>query len=238
MSDISPIIAKVQKLLALSKNNTSAEESANAARAANKLIDEYRLSEIDLEVQSEVVEPIEEDDGYIYESGKITGWKDLLISALVSHYGLSHWNDASWQTGRKVSRYRLVGRKSDISIAKYMFSWISSECSRLAGLYAKGQGRVYVSSYCSGFIVGVRDQLQASRKEVQKNASSAAIVKMDSRANEAKEFMYNLHSNLRPYKKSSSAQIDYSAYSNGRERGKLLHLGNHLGAGGVKLLGN
>lgn len=132
------IIEKVQKLLALSKSS-NANEAAAAANAANKLIDTYRLSEADLECMADAGEPIEEDSEYIYESGKVTPWKTALVSHLVKHYGCVHWNDTSYATGRQVSRYRLVGRRSDIGITKYMFAYLSAECQRLAAIEAKGK---------------------------------------------------------------------------------------------------
>lgn len=232
---ISPIVDRVQKLLALSKSDNP-NEAAAAAAAANKLIDQYRLSEADLEIQGQAEEPLEEDEGYIYESGKITRWKSNLVMELVSHYGLYVWNDNYWPKGRQVSRYRLVGRKSDITIAKYMFSWLVLECQRLADLYAKGQGRVYVASYCSGFVNGVTEQLKASRKEVQAEASAGALVKINERSELAKLFAKSLHNNLVTRKSYSHGQTDREAFASGQVSGRNIHLGQSLGAGGAKLL--
>jgi hypothetical protein len=234
---VSPIIEKVQKLLALSKSS-NAHEAANAAGLANKLIDQYRLSAVDLESNlEEELEPIEEDSEYIYESGKITAWKSLLVSILVRHYGCAYWNDTTYTSGRKVSRYRLVGKRSDIGIARYMFSYLTAECSRLAELEAKGCGRVFVGSYCQGFVRGVGEQLKASRVEAQKTATSTSIIKIDARESEATEALYKLHNNLRTVKSSSHAQIDWNAYSMGKTKGQNLHLGASLNSGGTKALG-
>jgi hypothetical protein len=232
---VQEVVDKVQKLLRLSKSN-NANEAAAAAAAANKLIDEYRLSEADLEVQGQAEECLSEDDGYIYETGKLTTWKHTLVHVLVKHYGLSHFNDTSYSTGRKVSRFKLIGRKSDITIAKYMFTWLTMECQRLSDLYAKGQGRVYVASYCDGFVNGVAEQLELSRAEVKRAASSAAIVKIDARSELSKKFMYSLHSNLRTVKSMSYSRRDAGAFAAGETSGKNLHLGQSLGAGGVRLL--
>lgn len=234
---LSTVVEKVQKLLALS-TSSNPNEAAAAAAAANKLIDQYRLSEADLEIQGQAEEPIEEDDGYVYESGKITRWKSNLAMNLASHYGLYLWNDNYWPQGRQVSRYRLVGRKSDITICKYMFTWLTMECQRLADLYAKGQGRIYVASYCAGFVSGVSEQLAVSRKEVQGDASSAALVKINERSQLAKVFANQLHTNLKAKKSYSHSRIDGEAYASGQVSGRNVHLGQHLGAGGTKLLGS
>lgn len=235
-NNLTSVIDRVQKLLALSKSQ-NANEAANAAAAANRLIDQYRLSEADLESTFQNIEPIEEDEGYIYESGRINPWKSTLVNVLVRHYGLAHWNDADWSTGRQVSRFRLVGRKSDITIAKYMFAWLTAECQRLSDQEAKGKGRIYVGSYCLGFVNGVSTQLRLSRAEVQKDATSAAIVKIGGRSEAAKSFMYSLH-NLRSKRSGGSSHIDHNAFSAGKSKGESLHLGSSLGAGGTKLLGS
>ena len=233
---VSSVVERVQKLLALSKSD-NAHEAAAAAAAANRLIDQYRLSETDLEIQSEVVEPMDEDEGYIYESGRVTPWKMTLMNILIRHYGLACWNHTSFATGRQVSRFKLVGRKSDIAVAKYMFTWLTAECSRLSDIHAKGQGRIYVASWCAGFVDGVAAQLNASREEVKKVASQAAIIKLDLRSQESKDFMWQLHPDLRKINRSSSARTDYGAYVNGQQHGKRLHLGNSLGSGTKMLKG-
>jgi Protein of unknown function (DUF2786) len=231
------VIDRVRKLLALAGNNTSAAEAAAAAAKANKLIDEYRLSSVDYEeTEVNTQEPIEEDPDYIYESGKVTAWRCLLIKVLCRHYGVAHWNDTSYATGRKVSRYRLVGRRSDIGFVRYLNTYLTSECIRLSQAEAKGMGRVFVASYCEGFVNGVAEQLKVSRVEAKANASSSAIVKIDARQQEAREEMYKLHTNLRTVKSASYAQHDKMAFAAGQQRGKNIHLGASLSTGGTKLL--
>lgn len=235
MSDISAIIEKVKKLLSLS-TSSNANEAAVATAAANRIIDQYRLSTADLETSLEPEELVEEDDGYIYESGRINPWKSSLVNVLVNHYGLTFWNDCHWITGRQVSRYKLVGRRSDIEIAKYMFSWLTAECQRLSDLEAKGKGRVYVGSYCAGFVKGIATQLGSSRAEAQKTASSSAIIKINARSEEAELAMHTLHNNLRSSKSYSKTHIDRDAFSKGKSKGEAMHLGSSLSGGNVKLL--
>lgn len=226
----SAIIEKVQKLLSLSKSS-NANEAAAAAAAANKLIDQHRLSVADLEVEGQTEDPLEQDEGYVYTSGKVTPWKVNLLGYLVQHYGLYHYNDTDYSGGRKVSRFRLVGRKSDITVARYMFAWLTVECQRLADLEAKGSGRVYVSSYCEGFVNGVNSQLRLSREEVKKEATSTAIVKIDSRGVEARDFTFKMVKGLRNVKATSHRRTDFSAYQAGKARGEKVHLGASLTTG-------
>jgi hypothetical protein len=236
VADLNSIISKVNKLLALSKSANINEASA-AAAAANKLIDAYRLQECDLEIDIESSDPVEEDTDYLYESGKITAWKSSLANILVRHYGCACYNDCGYATGRKVSRYKLVGKRSDIGIIRYMFSYLTAEAARLSEKEAKGKGRVFVASYCMGFVRGVDEQLKKSRVEAQKDATSAAIVKIDGRASAARAELYRLHTNLRSGKATSHSQIDPRAFDMGKAKGSNLHLGASLNSGGTKALG-
>lgn len=224
------IIEKVQKLLALSKSS-NISEAANAAAAANRLIDQHRLSMADLEVEGSMEDPLEQDGGYIYETGKVTPWKHLLLQVLVEHYGLYQYNEYTHVNYRKFSRFRLVGRKNDIIVCRYMFAWLTAECQRLANLEAKGMGRVYVASYCEGFVNGIYKQLKASRVEAEKSATSSAIVKIDARSMEAKDYAYKMVEGLKQVKDTSFRHIDYNAFRAGKIKGENIHLGSSLSDG-------
>ncbi len=232
------VISKVKKLLALI-TSSNANEAANAAARANELIDKYRLSMFDLEEAEVPVEPIVKDTDYIYQSGKVTVWKTHLVYTLTRHYGVAYWNDASYNNGRKVSRYRMVGRKSDMDIVRYMMAYLSLECERLSSLEVKGTGlgRVFVASYQEGFVSGVAEQLRLSREVVKKEATSTAIVKIDSAYQEAKDSMYTMVSGLKKVKTRSYRQTDNHAYGMGKTCGQNIHLGSAMSAGSkIKML--
>lgn len=231
---IENIIEKVRKLLALGKSS-NANEAENAVRAANLLIDQYRLSEADISDQTS--EPVIEDDSYIYETGRIIPYKQHLVMTLASHYGCAVFNNCYFPEGRKVSRYKLLGRKSDIKIIQYMFAYLTSEIARLSEQEVKGQGKVVVFSYCNGFVSGIAEQLRLSRKEAENTSTSNAIVKINARVKEADDFMRSTHNNLKTVKAHSHSQHDHDAYSAGKIKGKSVHLGASVGGKTVKLLG-
>lgn len=234
-TQISSVISKVQKLLALS-NSSNAGEAANATAAANKLIDEYRLSAIDIATDSSESDPMVEDDSYIYETGRVIPWKNVLIHVLTAHYGVANYNDVYFPEARKVSRFKLVGRSSDIQIVRYMFTWLTAECHRLANLQVKGQGRITVASYCEGFVTGISLQLKASRKEVQQTVTSAAIIKLDARLQESKDFMYSKYTNMKKVNFQTKSRLDSQAFAAGQQQGKNIHLGSALSGSKTKLL--
>jgi hypothetical protein len=239
MSTLAETIERVKKLLALT-TSSNAGEAANAAAAADKLIEKYRLSQYDLEDSPPPEEAIEQDEGYIYESGRVTIWRKKLIHTLTRHYGVAYWNHITLSpTGRQISRYRMVGRKSDMSIVSYMNAYLVLECERLSNLEAKGtgMGRVFVASYQEGFVDGVSAQLQVSRAEIKKEANSTAMVHIESRFAEAEAGMYNLVPNLKTSKSYSHRRHNGQAYGLGKQRGSSIHLGSAMAASsGTKLL--
>lgn len=227
MEDLKSVIDKVKKLQSLSKSN-NANEAAAAAAVANKLIDQYRLSQIDLEFTDiKNSEPIEEDFEFVYETGKITQWKVHLAMILAQHYGCYIYNDNTFSSGRKQSRLRLVGRRSDMEIHKYMFNWLHLECKRFSLKEAKGLGRVYADSYCKGFVNGIKSQLESSRLEVTKNINQVSLIKINQREAEAKDFIYS-KKNIQANKAKYVSHVDKFAYALGLDKGNKIHLGESL----------
>jgi hypothetical protein len=235
------VIEKIQALRALAGSNTSLNEANAAANMANKLLETYRLQESDVASSNPELDPIAEDDRYIYESGKVTPWKASLVRILAAQYGVAYFNDCIRHpdTGRQISRYRLIGRKSDVEIVHYFFAWLVLECNRLSQMFAKGNGRVFIASWCEGFVVGIKEQLELSRASAQEQASSQAIIHLDNRMNESKAAMYAKHTNLKKSKASSYRQRDQFGFDAGKTQGSRIHLGSALGSSGkgAKLLG-
>jgi hypothetical protein len=227
------IIEKVRKLLALSKSS-NVNEATNAAAIANRLIDEYRLSVADYDDMVGESDPMMEDPEAVYSTGRIVPWKVRLIGVLAQHYGCATYNSVTFPKGRKESHIKLVGRKSDIDIVRYMSGWLMVECQRLSDLEAKGKGKVFCNSYCEGFVAGVSAQLAASRTEAQKAATSSAIVKINSRYNESVAYLHS------QYKLKSGGgskiQLDRNAYNAGVKQGQNVHLGASLQGSKAKLL--
>lgn len=236
--NISDVIEKVKKLQRLA-TSSNPNEAAAAAAAANKLIDQYRIQESELEVNSEVCEDIIQDPEAVYESGRITQWKTSLVCYLSKHYGCAIFNFKGFRS----SSYRLIGRKSDVEVVKYMFAWLCVEIERLCNAASKSKslgrssGKIFANSFCAGAVAGIREQLEASRKEVASTSNSTAVVKLNQRYDEAVNFM-NSKMNLRKVSNQSKSYLDRSAYENGKVKGSSIHLGSGLNAAkGIKLLG-
>jgi hypothetical protein len=221
------VIAKIQKLRSLA-TSSNLNEAQNAAKIADKLIEEYRLSEAQISIENNSDDEIEEDPNFIYESGKITQWKSQLVVMLARHYGCGIFNACITLNGRQFSRYQLAGRKTDISIVNYMFTYICTEIARLSMSEAKGMGRVFVASYCLGAVAGIRHQLASNKEEMKKTANSTAMIRLDSRAMEAQQFINSQH-RLTSGKNTSSQRVDSNAFAAGKTQGMNMHLGKAMG---------
>jgi hypothetical protein len=238
MTNIESVIERINKLRALSKSD-NVNEAASAAAAANKLIDQHRLSESELEREDFEKEIIIRDNTPLYECARITQWRATLTGVLAKHYSCAIYNS----TGFRLNRYTLVGRKSDIDIVHYMYAWLSSEIERLSASASKGKnfdrsrGRVFAGSFSLGAVDGIGQQLNASRKEAAVDASATALVRLEARWAEADAFLHNTVDKLvKP--KQKPVMVNLNAYDKGIITGKNLHLGAKLNqAQGVKLLG-
>ncbi len=236
MNSLQSVIDKVQKLLALSKKNANVHESAAAMAAANKLIDEYRLSESQLDSFQE--EEILEDQDNVYECSRITSWKSELVCGLAKHYGCCIINKKSYRK----NNYKLIGRQSDINIVKYMFSWLILEIDRLSQIassnenYNKSSGKIFANSFCIGAVRGVIDQLKKSRQDITTSSNLTGIVKLDERYNQSNNFLKQMYNTKKSVSYNKSL-IDERAYINGKSKGSNIHLGAGLNAAnGVRLL--
>ena len=224
------IIAKVQKLRSLAQS-TNLNEANNAAAAADRLIEEHRLSEAQLNIDNGTEEKIDEAEGYLYESGKVTQWKSSLACILAKHYGcgIFNHNGSNPETGRLISRYKLAGRKADIEIVNYMFAWLCGEISRLSMNEGKGRGRVFIGSFCVGAVEGIRGQLDANKAEQKAvHGDSTAMVALSHRAEEAQSFLRSKR-HLTKSKSYTSQQLNAGAYHAGQQQGKNIHLGKVMG---------
>ena len=131
----------------------------------------------------------------------------------------------------------MVGRLSDMSIVRYLYTWLVLECRRLSEQEAKGSGsRIFVASYCNGFVAGIREQLRISRAELKTTATISSIVKIDSRLEESTSAMNALHKDLKTVNRTIYHRVNHDAFNQGKTRGQQVHLGASMSASGARLL--
>jgi hypothetical protein len=233
------IIEKISRLLDLAKSSNIHEATA-AAIAADKLIAKFRISEQELLNHKE--SPVEQDTGFIYESARAITWKYNLAVALAKHYSCFIYDACGFsENNRKVTRLRLTGVKSDIDIAKYMFTWLVLEIDRLNKVN-KGRGHIVCNSFCLGAAEGIKQQLAQSKKEnleeAVNNGQIVAIEKLDQRYNCAEALVNSTVALSKSTKAKPHNYIVGSEYNNGINAGKNIHLGKVMNGVGNKLLGS
>ncbi len=260
---IQGVIEKVQKLRKLARS-TNEHEAAAAAAAADRLIQEHGLVEAQLQAEGKVeAEPVaEEKDPLTVWRGRAPTWQRQLASGLTRHYDCAAY--LSWDyehrtsTGGPGLRHNLVGRASDVAAVRYMYGWLSVEIERLAQTH-KGSGRSWLDSFRRGAVQGVLNKLYASKKaargEVEARVAvasaidpgtkaGAGLVLYDRRREEAVETMKSLHEEVAERMKRSrggrsfASPSEWSAYRQGQEEGRSIHVGASIGGGkATKALG-
>ena len=169
------VLDKVRKLRALSKSQ-NANEAAAAARAADRLIQQYRIDEAQLS-KGDV-----ERDLYPIETFGSTGeltWQLVLIVALSDDHGCVSFTGTQRETGER--RVWLVGRPTDMALVRTMYEWLKGEVERLSLEYADVQrARLSRGEWMDGPLV-------AATESYRLGAVRGCVLAMRSGAEELRE---------------------------------------------------
>jgi hypothetical protein len=232
------IIEKVRKLLALARSDNE-HEAAAAAGAAERLLQEHRLSEVDLECAAEPTERAQADTEPLEQLGHaLATWKSHLAASLCRLHGCHCAVD--WTTGAGNKRIRIYGRPSDTASVRYLYAWLTSTIESLAHRHGRGKGRTWANSYRIGAAVGVVQAMDAASTQAREQATSSALVKVDARTEEAKAAMRRSTAPDQKLVKRSAArpQLSAEAFHKGEADGRAIHTGASLpSAGGARMLG-
>ncbi|NUP07781.1 MAG: DUF2786 domain-containing protein [Polyangiaceae bacterium] len=222
------VIAKVQKLRALAQSS-NANEAANAAAAADTLIQEYRLSEADLEAKGASGEVPEEAVEPLFDGGaRSVSWRRVLAGRLARHYDVAAYIERNLLGNRQVDfAYRVVGRPSDVATLRYMFAWLGDEIERLA----KAQPARERASFALGVVVGISRQLYESRRVANSTATPGAAIVLASRFEQSVAALDAKHAIKKTIRAPRAGNI--SGFAKGVQTGEQLDLkgsGPRLGA--------
>lgn len=197
------ILAKVKKLLSLSADKSNVNESMAAASMAQKLIEEHRIKQAELdETVSRTLlefELLEEDDH------KPQMWKVHLANYLSRVNGCT----CIYMRGVKnvtKSKIMLFGYQDNLNIVIYMFWYLSTAIDKHAKKEGKGKGQKWMNSFRMGAVVTINRRFQNAKEEARRkmrdeaqNSSSTtalvrvenAITKLDAELSDAISFMTN-----------------------------------------------
>jgi len=195
MSDknIQSVISKVQKLLSMVEGSANEHECAAARSAADRLIQEYRLSAADLETKGAPEEAYVRKS--VHEGGKRMAWCEVLLAELCAHFG-GYFYYSSYRSGgdggqgrdgsKGVQAYTVVAKESDLAVIEYFYDYLYKEVDRISKQRARGCGMKVALSYRMGMSIGIASQFRemraATRASAQANSQSSAMVLLDDRA--------------------------------------------------------
>lgn len=160
------VIAKVEKLLALSKSNVPAE-AASALAKARELMAQYNVS---------VVENIGEDsikrlEFESFGTKRVSGFQWELIKAIAPHYGC-HSMETIYGSGR--SHITLAGYDFNTKACLEVFKFVWNAWQECFNSYAKTYQSPFAKSrsekikdrwsYFMGFVAGVTKELKRSEQ--------------------------------------------------------------------------
>lgn len=216
------VIDKVRKLRALS-TSSNLNEAANAARTAERLIQEHCLAEAELEVIEGSHEVAGEDGVPLTDwNQRRTVWQDSLLYHLSRAYScvgiLKH------EHGK--FGYYATGRPSDIATMRYQFAFFVSELTRLSVLMApndlsRGEGKTWYKSFYMGAVKAIGESLATAKKETRAQATSNALSIIDKHMDESKSAFMQKYP--KTHKMSTApTNIDLDAWQKGHQAGSGL----------------
>jgi hypothetical protein len=239
-------LKQIQKLLRLSKNNTSVEEAALAFKTAQKLMEKYRISEAMLDSTTEEQEEVIEKDVLYSSRGiRLAWWKRTLSQTLAKVNGCKTY--ASKNRKEKISMIMVVGEPSDASTVRYMYNHIANTIDRLtkeAATLRGSPGKTWCNSFRVGAVEAVCERLTEAHEEARKEAMDAvhgnstalvrvanAIAKLDKKAVDANKWAQD---NVGLQQQYTRRRIDEGGQAAGRRAGAKINIskgGKKLGKG-------
>jgi hypothetical protein len=166
---------KIQALKRLSENKSATPaEAANAAARVQELMLKHKITEADLGVDDDGEEVSWFKDDPLHVSKRESTWRTMLA------VGIANVNGCKCMTGvlpGGVRRITLVGRSSDVEVAKYLYAYLEREIDSLAKSHLASNGGLTSAlmrgkSFRLGAVNVVISRLTEQKHEVEEEARS------------------------------------------------------------------
>lgn len=211
--NIEKVIDRVRKLRKLA-TSTNANEAASAAAQADRLVQEHRLAEAQIEADTgNATESAAVDGVPLFTTKRMRPWRSSLAVVICRQYDV-----ACWVSRRPVgAAFAMCGRASDVAIVRETYAWLEGEISRIA--IARNERS---DSFRMGCVSGIRTAYAIERHAAQRpGPTTGAIVLADRTAQAEAARDAFLHAPLKP-QRESAARIDMGALERGRAVGATL----------------
>jgi hypothetical protein len=203
--ELKQIVARIAKLQTLARGTSNVNESRAAAAKAAALIQEYRISQAELEthIDAEGTTPdVVVGQMTLATRGRRAVWAEVLLGAFCKLYNCAYFISQSrvgehGEGQKRTTNYIGVGCEEDLKLCQYMYSFVANEAERLAPFYTRGKGVKYGVEWYEGFARGVASQLIRQHKENSDNiavteSGSAALTVFDRRNKAVESHMKEL----------------------------------------------
>lgn len=135
--DMSSIIARIKKLLALAENNSNENEAAMASAKALELMESYNIDMAVLGKSGKGRQGAPRKDNK--EKGGLYGWQRDLWKEAAELNMCSYWSIKGTQKGA-VYEHRILGSEVNVIATKILAEYLQGTVERLAKAYAKDMG--------------------------------------------------------------------------------------------------
>jgi len=230
------VVAKIQKLLALS-HSSNEHEAALAAAKAQDLMFRYELATADVNGVEVDVQPVGKSGTVIINEGhRGVNWKMDLMGAIVNT-SFCKWI-VNWHTPRPNftrTTATIIGRPGDIDVVTYTFNYLVGELERLSGEYTAA----YVGSYhkitvrnswLMGAAAGVSSKLNAEYRARQGETEQTKALVVNKMGAVKEFFDVTYGTKLGSYSSTNGMQAS-SAFNAGYTTGKQLGTARAIGDG-------
>lgn len=158
------ILAKVKKLLALSKSSNQ-NEAENARVMAEKLIEKHNITEQELSA----LDPKE----YYGESEKLffsigmSSWRQQLAVGVASYFDCQIVQEMVVPAqGVEQYTYFVYGDDDQVKNVQFVYHAFAKKVNNLVDTRCLGRGPVYIESYCDGVVDSIKMNIQLYGIEV------------------------------------------------------------------------
>lgn len=216
------VVDRILKLKNLAEQNSFKEESNAAFDKMQELMDQYKITMSDLDINSR-----ENDLGPLESETAIKGrrfysWEYTLANILANLFECEMYIQGF--RGSKKRNMNFAGREGNVKTTILMFQWLDKEILNRASKYKKSTIRGKWLGFCIGFVERISIKAkEINNKKVTKANETSLIL-----ANEAKQW---LNENIGNFKelKLTCGSLDKKALFEGNEAAKNISLNKQFG---------
>ena len=232
------VLVRIKKLLALA-TSSNPNEAALAASKAQALLTQHNIAMAQVEAVDLRKEGVDRFDwaDVVFPSNKSTQWRSTLFGAVAETTYCKCWIEkvrtggkydsiGRWKAGT-IRKATIIGRPSDVEVAKYLFIYLANAIQREAASHAKAEARPWVkgeaahlrASFLKGMATVVHHRLMTEWKEARQNAeaTNALVVVREGELTDWMEKHNIKFSKSKNYFRGADAASYYAGAAAGRD---------------------